>query len=126
MSAIRTLLTSVFILSTITLTAEAATSCRAPLAPSIPNGVTAEKTEILAALKAIKKDFQPAIKNFQNCVATEKEAVGDVATKAQIAEWDMLYDAAYGLETQVAEAMNVAIRAYKARIADKADPKKSE
>ena len=126
MSAIRTLLTSVFVLSTFTLTAEAITSCRAPLAPTIPNGATAPKAEILAALKTIKKNFQPSIKNFQNCVATEKEAVGDVATEQQIDEWDMLYDAAYGLEAQVAEAMNFAIRAYKARVAKKAETEKSE
>ncbi len=95
----------------------AATDCRPPLAPTIPNGTTATKEEILAALKIVRNDFQPAIKNFQNCVSTEKEAVGDVASEAQITEWDQLFDAAYVLETQVAENMNMAIRAYKARVA---------
>lgn len=117
MSLIRTIITSVLIIFAFAVNANAVTACRPPLAPTIPNGNIAPKSEILAALKAIKNDFQPAIKNFQICVATEKEAVGDVATEEQIAEWDMLYDAAYVLESQVAEAINVAIRAYKARVA---------
>lgn len=96
----------------------AVTDCRPPLAPVIPNGATATKEEILAALKTVRNNFQPAIKNFQNCVATEKEAVGDVADEAQIAQWDQYFDAAYALESQVAEQMNVAIRAYKARVAE--------
>jgi len=99
--------------------AYAVTGCRPPLAPAIPNGATAPKEDIIAALTTIKHDFQPAIKNFQNCIATEKAAVGDVATKDQIAEWDRLFDAAYALESQVAEGMNKAIRAYKARTATK-------
>ncbi len=119
MSVIRTVVTSVLVIFSFCVAANAATECRAPLAPTIPNGVSAPKSEILAALKAIKKDFQPAIKNFQICVATEKAAVGDVATEEQIAEWDMLYDAAYALESQVAENMNITIRAYKARVAAK-------
>lgn len=119
MSLIRTITTSVLIIFALSVAANAATACRPPLAPTIPNGNTAPKSDIITALKAIKKDFQPAIKNFQNCVATEKEAVGDVASEQQIVEWDRLYDAAYILETQVAEEMNVAIRAYKARVAEK-------
>ncbi|MBL4894223.1 MAG: hypothetical protein JKY59_05035 [Emcibacter sp.] len=121
MSLIRAIVTSVLVIFAFNVTANATTSCRPPLAPTIPNGKTAPKADILAALMAIKQDFQPAIKNFQNCIATEKEAVGDVATERQIAEWDQLYDAAYALETQVAENMNVAIRAFKARIAKKAE-----
>lgn len=115
MSLIRVMITSTLVLFAVNMTANAATACRPPLAPTIPNGKIAPKDEILAALKAIKKDFQPAIKNFQNCIATEKTAVGDVATEQQIRQWDQLYDAAYALETQVAENMNLAIRAYKAR-----------
>lgn len=107
---------AIFVLSSASY---AVTQCRPPLAPEIPDGNTAPKDEILATLKTIKNDFQPAIKNFQNCVATEKEAVGDVATEEQIAQWDQLYDAAYALETYVAENMNIAIRAYKARTAAK-------
>ena len=121
MSLIRTIIISLVAIFTFNVTANAETSCRAPLAPTIPNGKTASKEEIITTLTAIKKDFQPAIKNFQICVATEKTAVGDIATQEQIAEWDLLYDAAYMLESQVAEGMNVAIRAYKARIAAKTE-----
>lgn len=117
MPLIRTIITSVLIIFAFTVSANAATSCRAPLAPTIPNGHTAPKADIIAALTTIKKDFQPAIKNFQNCIATEKTAVGDVATDELIVEWDRLFDAAYALELQVAETMNIAIRAYKARLA---------
>jgi len=109
---------ALFIMNT---SAQAATACRPPIAPVIPDGKTAPKADILAALKAIKGDFQPAIKNFQNCIATEKAAVGDVATEEQITKWDQLFDAAYALETQVANEMNEAIRAYKARGAAKTD-----
>ncbi len=119
MSLQHTLFTSVIILFALSATASAETACRAPLAPAIPDGKTAAKEEILKALKAIKKDFQPAIKNFQNCIATEKQAVGDVATEDQIADWDRLFDSAYVLETQVANKMNATIRAYKARTAKK-------
>ncbi|PCI51685.1 MAG: hypothetical protein COB49_01115 [Alphaproteobacteria bacterium] len=119
MSLIRSITASVFIVFALSITAQAITSCRPPLAPVIPDGRTAPRDEILAALKAIKNDFQPAIKNFQNCISTEKEAVGDVATEAQTIEWDQLFDAAFMLESQVAENMNAAIRAYKARAAAK-------
>ncbi|MCF8473217.1 MAG: hypothetical protein K9G26_00860 [Emcibacter sp.] len=112
-SVLTTLLT-VFVFS---MAAQAATACRAPLKPTIPNEETASKEEIIQALTSVKNDFQPAILNFQNCVATEKAAIGDVATEEQIAEWDMLYDAAYALETQVADSMNAVIRAYKERAA---------
>jgi len=117
MSLLHKLLISVLTLLILSGAAYAATGCKPPLAPVIPNSTRAEKSDILAALKTIKNDFQPAIKNFQNCIATEKAAVGDVATKQQILEWDQLFDAAYALETQVADKMNRAIRAYKARIA---------
>ncbi|NOZ42851.1 MAG: hypothetical protein GXP02_06775 [Alphaproteobacteria bacterium] len=116
---LRTIFISVIILFTMGVTARAETACRAPLAPAIPNGKTATRGEILAALKIVKKDFQPAIQNFQNCIATERQAVGDVATKDQIAEWGRLFDAAYVLETRVADQMNLTIRAYKARTAKK-------
>lgn len=119
MSMIHTITVSVLVLFTFSMAAHAVTACRPPLAPTVPDGKTAPKEEIIAALTTIKNDFQPAIKNFQNCIATEKAAVGDVATEEHIAQWDMLYDAAYALETQVAESMNIAIRAYKARIAAK-------
>lgn len=121
MSVIRIMIASLMLVFSVGEMANAETSCRPPLAPTIPNGKTAPKAEILAALTAIKNDFQPAIKNFQNCIATEKQAVGDVATEGQIAEWDQLFDAAYALETQVADNMNITIRAYKARIAAKAE-----
>lgn len=112
-----TVLSAAFTFLTTSVPVHAVTGCRPPLAPVIPNGATATKENILTALKTVKNDFQPAIKNFQNCIATEKEAVGDVASDAQITQWDQLFDAAYALETQVAENMNVAIRAYKTRIA---------
>jgi len=119
MSAIRKVIISTLILFALNASAYAATGCRPPSAPTIPDGTTAVKAEILAALKTVKNDFQPAIKNFQNCITTEKTAIGDVATEQQISDWDQLYDYAYALETQVAEQMNMAIRAYKART----DPK---
>ncbi|MCF6195586.1 MAG: hypothetical protein L3J50_02700 [Emcibacter sp.] len=121
MSLIRVFITFIFVSLALGNVANAGTQCRPPLAPAIPDGKTAPKAEILAALKTIKNDFQPAIKNFQNCIATEKTAVGDVATEQQIVEWDQLFDAAYALETQVADQMNLAIRAYKARVAKKAE-----
>ncbi len=121
MSMFRTIMISVLAIFAFNVAANAETACRPPLAPTIPDGATAPKSEIIAALKAVKNDFQPAIKNFQNCVATEKQAVGDVASEQQMLEWDQLYDAAYALETQVAEKMNVAIRAYKARTAEKTE-----
>lgn len=110
-----TVLSSAIMFSASGFAAQAETSCRPPLAPAVPDGTTATKEEILAALTTIKKDFQPAIKNFQNCIATEKAAIGDVATAEQNLEWDQLFDAAYALETNVANKMNEAIRAYKAR-----------
>ncbi len=111
------IISSVLLLTASGFSAHAATACRPPLAPAVPDGATASKDEILAALKVIKNEFQPAIKNFQNCIATEKAAIGDVATPEQTLEWDQLFDAAYALETQVATKMNEAIRAYKARTA---------
>lgn len=122
----RTLLISLLGLFLVSPMAQAATACRAPLAPPIPDGATAPKEEILLALKTIKNDFQPAIKNFQHCISTEKAAIGDVATPEQLAEWDRLFDAAYGLETFVANKMNEAIRAYKARNASGSAPKGAE
>ncbi len=119
MSLIKKIVVSVLAIFIITSSAQAETACRAPIAPNIPDGKTATKEEMMTALKAIKKDFQPAIKNFQNCVPTEKAATGDVATPEQIAKWDQYFDAAYALETKVANDMNEAIRAYKARTATK-------
>ncbi|QDE25990.1 hypothetical protein [Paremcibacter congregatus] len=118
----RKIMISILGLLVLSTAGQAATQCRAPLAPAIPDGKTAPKEEILAALSTIKKDFQPAIKNFQNCISTEKAAIGDVATEAQLAEWDQLFDAAYALETMVANKMNETIRAYKARAAAPAEP----
>lgn len=92
------LLSSVLLLAASGFSAHAVTACRPPLAPVVPDGKTATKDEILTALKAIKNEFQPAIKNFQNCIATEKTAIGDVATPEQIQEWDQLFDAAYILK----------------------------
>ncbi len=106
--------------------ANAGTQCRPPLPPVVPNEFDATKAEIVAALKNIRENFQPAIKNFQNCIATEKAAVGDIATAAQVEEWNMLFDAAYTLESQIAHNMNVAVRAYKARQAAKAENKPPE
>ncbi|PCJ34503.1 MAG: hypothetical protein COA93_04840 [Alphaproteobacteria bacterium] len=117
MSVIRKFITSALILFALSSSAYAVTSCRPPLAPVIPDGATAPKEDILTALKTIKNDFQPAIINFQNCIATEKTAIGDVATEQQMSHWDQLFDYAYALETQVADQMNKAIRAYKARTA---------
>ncbi len=121
MPVIRKFITSALILFALVFalgsSAYAATSCRPPLAPVIPDGAAAPKEDILAALKTIKNDFQPAIINFQNCIATEKTAIGDVATEQQMSHWDQLFDYAYALETQVADQMNKAIRAYKARTA---------
>jgi len=117
MSVIRKIVTATLIVFAFSASAYAATACRPPIAPTIPDGTTAPKEEILTAVKAVKNDFQPAIKNFQNCIATEKTAIGDVATEQQIAEWDQLFDYAYALETKVANEMNETIRAYKARAA---------
>lgn len=119
MFLIRIFAATLMIIISFGMTANAATNCRPPLPPSIPDGKNASKADILAALKNIKNNFQPAIVNFQNCISTEKAAVGDVATEAQIAEWDQLFDAAYALETQVASKMNLAIRAYKTKAAEK-------
>lgn len=125
MPVIRTLLISVvsalMAVFSLASAANAGTLCRPPLPPLVPNDFDASKADILAASKNIKENFQPAIRNFQHCISTEKTAVGDIATAAQIEEWDMLFDAAYKLETQVAHNMNLAIRAYKARVAAKTD-----
>lgn len=117
MFLIRAITLSLFSLSLIVSAANAKTGCRPPLPPVIPDAKTATKDQVLSALKAIKNDFQPAIKNFQNCIATEKTAIGDVATEEQMNDWNQLFDAAYALETQVATKMNETIRAYKARAA---------
>ncbi len=110
-----TCLLAVVAIISLSTAARAATNCQPPLAPTIPDGKTAPKADIIAALKTVKNDFQPAIVNFQNCIATEKAAIGDVATERQLLEWDQLFDYAYALETQVATKMNETIRAYKAR-----------
>lgn len=93
--------------------------CKAPVPPEVPDGQTATKDEMMAALKEFRHDFQPDIQEFQHCIREEKSAVGDVATKDQIAKWDNKFDAAFVMEKQQADKMNFAIRAYKARLPKK-------
>ena len=99
---------------TIATTMPAFAGCTLPNAPAIPDGATASKEEMMAAVKEFKQVFQPAIKATQDCIAREEAAVGDVATDEQKAQWNAIHNAAYEMEVAGAEKIRWAIQAFNA------------
>ena len=89
--------------------------CPKPIVPIIPDGNSATKAEITQAYRDFKNRFQPSIRRYQDCINEERAAVGDIASEDQKQRWTELFDAAFVLESQMANNMNIAIRAFKAR-----------
>ncbi|MFC7048497.1 hypothetical protein [Emcibacter nanhaiensis] len=89
--------------------------CHFPKRPIIPDGKTVSKEHLLEVIHAFKTEFQPDVRKFQNCIKNERIAVGDFATDEQKEEWTSRHDAAFDIESRLANALNQAIRDFKSR-----------
>jgi hypothetical protein len=104
-------------------TTPAFADCVAPVASiTIPDSNTATKDELVAAKKAINA-YDLEVQTFTSCVQQEEDAaiaaLGDKATPDQKAKVQKQYDLRNNNEVDklhaLADKLNVAIRAYKAR-----------
>jgi len=110
------------VLSAVAMT-PAFADCVAPTASiTIPDSTTATKEELLATKKAINA-YDADVQNFTSCLSTEEEAaitaLGDKAKPEQKANVQKQYELRANNEVDklhaLADKLNVAIRAYKAR-----------
>ena len=97
--------------------------CVAPTASiTVPDGNTATVDELVAAKKAVNA-YDAAVQDFTSCLSTEEDAaitaLGDKATAAQKAKVQKQYELRSNNEVDklhaLADKLNLAIRAYKAR-----------
>lgn len=104
-------------------TTPAFADCVAPVASiTIPDSATATKDELVATKKAINA-YDADVQTFTSCLATEEDAaitaLGDKATPDQKAKVQKQYELRSNNEIDklhaLADKLNVAIRAYKAR-----------
>jgi hypothetical protein len=104
-------------------TTPAFADCVAPVASiTVPDSTTATKDELVATSKAIKA-YDADVQTFTTCLAQEEDAaiaaLGDKATADQKAKVQKQYELRSNNEVDklhaLADKLNIAIRAYKAR-----------
>jgi hypothetical protein len=104
-------------------TTPAFADCVAPVASiTVPDSTTATKDELVATSKAIKA-YDADVQTFTSCLAQEEDAaiaaLGDKATADQKAKVQKQYELRSNNEVDklhaLADKLNIAIRAYKAR-----------
>jgi len=101
--------------------ASMAEDCTAPTAPTLPDGATATKEQMLAGQKSIK-DYQAANTLYRTCLepkisAAETAASGDSPGPELVAALKALndeYNASVSKEEELATGFNAEIKKYKA------------
>ena len=86
---------------------------------TIPDGSTASKEELTAAVGKFR-GFQDKLAEYRDCIngeiaVVQKSKQSDEEKASMIAELSDLYDASVTVETEWADKVNTAIRAFKAR-----------
>jgi hypothetical protein len=102
--------------------ASMAGECTAPSLPTLPDGATATKEQMLAGQKAVK-DYQAANTEYRACLdpqvaAAETAAAGDSPSEEATAALKKLnedYNGSVSKEEGLALKFNEAIKAYKAK-----------
>ena len=90
--------------------------CMKPDAPDIPDGDTSDIQTMVTGQKAVK-GFVAGVEEYLDCLTAEEEAAGEEEEEAT-AQRIEVYNAAVDEMEQVAEALNVEIRKYKAKQAE--------
>ncbi len=102
----------------VAITSTAFADCVRPPAPSVPDGATASKEEMISANQAVKK-FVAETEAYIECVNTEEAAVPEEEVTPEMREsYVTRHNAAVDAMQGVAEQFNGAIRAYKAAAAE--------
>ena len=104
------------------LCAQGAFACDYPARPSIPDGSTASKDELLSAKASVQK-YMEDVDAYLTCIETaEKEAVAELdnPTEEELQRRDDMitkrFDAANEEKALVGEQFNQQIRAYNAKL----------
>ena len=98
----------------------AKSACELPQhAGTIPDGSTASEEELTAAVVKFR-GFQGKLEDYRNCINKEiavvqKSKHSKDEKKSMVTELSDLYDNSVNVETELAEQVNAAIRAFKAR-----------
>lgn len=101
-------------ISAVTLLAmPALAECMLPDAPTIPEGRTASKVQIVAAIGEVKA-LQAALVEYRDCIDGEIAALGEEPDQEQKAVLAQRYDDSVDLEESLATRLNSQIRDYKA------------
>ena len=97
-------------------------ACDYPARPSIPDGATASKEELLAAKTAVQ-DFMASVDSYLTCIENEEKAAIaelDNPTAEELQRRDdmlnMRFDAANEEKALLGEQFNQQIRAYNAKL----------
>lgn len=95
-----------------------AVDCLGPKTPSIADGSSATKDELIASQKDLKA-YQANLAVYRECLQAKSDAVNELAedADAQKAALVNLYNQSVDEETVAAEQFNAAIRAYKSKLA---------
>ena len=83
----------------------------------IPNGDTASKEEMIAAVKRVK-DFQADMAAFRTCLDEELAAMEEPVPLEAVQFHDLRFNASVSTEEEIANKLNTEIRAFKARGAE--------
>ena len=108
--------------SLLLLGSQAALACEYPARPSIPDGASASKDELLAAKDGVQK-YMEAVDAYLTCIESEeKAAIADMdnPTAEELQRRDEMltkrFDAANEEKALVGEQFNQQIRAYNAKL----------
>ena len=98
------------------LAVPAAAECVRPGEPDLPDGATATKETMIAAVKAVRA-YQKELVTFRECLDSERAAAGEEATEEQLLTWTRRYNASVDAEEAFVNRFNEEIRAYKNKTA---------
>ena len=93
---------------------EVMAKCKIPPKPTVPNGRTSNKDEMVAAKKEIAT-YQTQLGDYRNCLKGMESGWGEGITDEQKAVVVIFYNRSVDEENSVADLFNQALRAYKGR-----------